>query len=197
MGHLFRRLNILYNSNLTTNATNLMNAPLYLARNGRVASGSLYNASNNGDYWSSTVYSLESAFGLYFNSSLTTPTNNPSRYAGFSLRCVLREFTYSVPGTGPNNDNTIPDGIDLTGNQNVGYASNALTTIMNTHPLYFIRSGNLSGTTLYSFGGNGSYWSSTVGSSNYAYYLAFNSGVLYPAYRNDRNGGRSLRCLSR
>ena len=58
-----------------------MNAPLYLARSGRVAGGSLYNASNNGDYWSSTVYGLESAFGLYFNSSLTTPANNPSRYA--------------------------------------------------------------------------------------------------------------------
>ena len=105
--------------------------------------------------------------------------------------------TYSVVGTGPNNDNTIPNGIDLTGSQNVGYAPNAFTTIVNTHPLYFIRSGGLDGTTLYFFGGNGLYWSSTVYSSANAYSLYFNSSGLYPAYRNNRYNGRSLRCLSR
>ena len=104
---------------------------------------------------------------------------------------------YSVVGTGPNNDNTIPNGIDLTGSQNVGYAPNAFTTIMATHPLYFIRSGYLVGTTLYYFGGNGYYWSSTVYSSSYAYFLFFYSGVLYPAYRGSRYVGRSLCCLSR
>ena len=104
---------------------------------------------------------------------------------------------YSVVGTGPNNNNTIPNGIDLTGSQNVGYAPNAFTTIMNTHPLYFIRSGGLGGTTLYNFGGNGLYWSSTVYSSANAYSLYFNSGGLYPAYRFYRNFGWSLRCLSR
>ena len=103
----------------------------------------------------------------------------------------------SIPGTGPNNDNTIPNGIDLTGNQNVGYAPNAFTAIMNTHPLYLIRSGYLLGTTLNGFGGNGHYWSSTVYSSADAYFLGFFSGVLYPAYHNYRYGGWSLRCLSR
>ena len=105
--------------------------------------------------------------------------------------------TYSVVGTGPNNDNTIPNGIDLTGSQNIGYVPNAFTTIMNTHPLYFIRSGDLSGTTLYYFGGSGYYWSSTVYSSAGAYFLVFNSGVLYPADRFYRLYGWSLRCLSR
>ena len=104
---------------------------------------------------------------------------------------------YSVVGTGPNNDNTIPDGIDLTGSQNVGYAPNAFTTIMNTHPLYFIRSGYLNGTTLYNFGGYGYYWSSTVYSPTNAYILYFSSGELYPANRNLRYYGWSLRCLSR
>ena len=104
---------------------------------------------------------------------------------------------YSVVGTGPNNDNTIPNGIDLTGSQDVGYAPNAFTTIMNTHPLYFIRSGFLDGTTLYNLGGSGYYWSSTVNSSTLAYSLSFYSGGLYPASRNYRSGGRSLRCLSR
>ena len=99
---------------------------------------------------------------------------------------------YSVPGT-TLNDN----GIDLLGSQNVGYAPNTFTTIMNTHPLYFIRSGYLSGTTLYNFGASGGYWSSTVNSSSDAYYLSFDSTVLSPANRYGRNYGRSLRCLSR
>ena len=104
---------------------------------------------------------------------------------------------YSVVGTGPNNNNTIPNGIDLTGSQNVGYAPNAFATIMTTHPLYFIRSGYLDGTTLYYFGDSGYYWSSTVYSSTFAYGLGFNSGGLYPAFRNHRYDGWSLRCLSR
>ena len=97
-----------------------------------------------------------------------------------------------VPGT-TLNDN----GIDLLGNQDVGYAPNAFTTIMNTHPLYFIRSGYLNDTTLYYFGAYGYYWSSTVSSPSHAYNLNFGSAVLFPAGRNERLYGRSLRCLSR
>ena len=104
---------------------------------------------------------------------------------------------YSVVGTGPNNDNTIPNGIDLTGGQDVGYAPNAFTTIMTTHPLYFMRSGRLISTTLYDFGARGYYWSSTVNSSTNAYALSFVSGELSPADRGSRYVGRSLRCLSR
>ena len=104
---------------------------------------------------------------------------------------------YSVVGTGPNNNNTIPNGIDLTGSQNVGYAPNAFATIMNTHPLYFIRSGRLNGTIMDAFGGAGYYWSSTVYNSTRAYALYFNSVVLHPANSVNRINGWSLRCLSR
>ncbi len=99
---------------------------------------------------------------------------------------------FLIPGTTLNDD-----GIDLLGGQNVGYAPNAFTTIMNTTPLYFIRSGNLGGTTLYNFGAGGYYWSSTVNSPSNAYYLYFNSTGLSPAVRSGRSSGRSVRCLSR
>ncbi len=105
---------------------------------------------------------------------------------------VIKYGIYSVVGT-TLNDN----GIDLLGGQDVGYAPNAFTTIMNTHPLYFIRSGYLNDTTLYSFGAYGYYWSSTVNSSSYAYYLYFVSTALRPAYSSSRYVGRSVRCLSR
>ena len=174
-----------------------MNAPLYLARSGRVDNGSTDSMNNGGFYWSSSAIGSGSAHILLFYHGAINPESSGYRHFGFSLRCVLRWFTYSVVGTGPNNDNTIPNGIDLTGSQNVGYAPNAFTTIMTTHPLYFIRSGGLNGTTLYYFGGAGHCWSSTVYSPTGAYYLYFYSGELYPARRNNRFGGWSLRCLSR
>ncbi len=105
---------------------------------------------------------------------------------------VIKYGIYSVVGTTLNDD-----GIDLLGSQDVGYAPDAFTTIMNTTPLYFIRSGRLDGTTLYNFGTNGYYWSSTVNSPSLAYYLGFNSTVLSPANRYYRSNGWSVRCLSR
>ena len=87
----FRRLNILYNNNLTTNATNLMQAPLYLARSGGISGDSLVNVGGYGYYWSSTVNNSERARRLDFGSSNVLPENNVNRYGGFSVRCVLRE----------------------------------------------------------------------------------------------------------
>ena len=68
-----------------------MNAPLYLARSGLVASYSLYNAGSRSFYWSSTIYSEELARDLNFNSDNIYSMGNDNRYFGISLRCVLRE----------------------------------------------------------------------------------------------------------
>ncbi|MBR3253698.1 hypothetical protein IKF86_00410 [Candidatus Saccharibacteria bacterium] len=62
---------------------------------------------------------------------------------------------------------------------------------------YFVRSGNVNGSTLYNFTGNANYWSSTAVSASQAYNLNFNSGGVWPANRNNRNNGRSLRCVAR
>ena len=87
----FRRLNILYNSNSTDNASGLMFAPLYLSRSGRIDGGSLLYAGGNGYYWSSTVYSSENARYLYFNATYVSPESSFGRYYGFSLRCVAQQ----------------------------------------------------------------------------------------------------------
>ncbi len=68
-----------------------MQAPLYLARSGRINSGALYDAGGIGYYWSSTVSTSEYARNLYFSSSSVYPESNGYRYRGFSVRCVLRE----------------------------------------------------------------------------------------------------------
>jgi uncharacterized protein (TIGR02145 family) len=82
------------------------------------------------------------------------------------------------------------------GNDSVGYATGGFNKL-RSNPYYFVRSGNIDGGTLLNSGVSGYYWSSTVGGSTSAYSLFFYSGVLFPAYRYYRDGGRSLRCLSR
>ncbi len=68
--------------------------------------------------------------------------------------------------------------------------------VHKTFAAYFARSGNVNGTTLYNFTGNGNYWSSSVVSSSNAFNLNYNSSELYPANQNNRNNGRSLRCVA-
>ena len=68
-----------------------MQAPLYLTRPGYISGGSL-NDAGFGVYWSSTVNTSESARSLGFYSSSVGPEGSSGRYAGFSVRCVLREL---------------------------------------------------------------------------------------------------------
>ena len=87
-------------------------------------------------------------------------------------------------------------GTDLSGSTDTTYTSNGYTLI-NTNPYYFVRSGDVDGSTPYSFTGRAYYWSSTAVSASQAYNLNFNSGGVWPANRNNRNNGRSLRCVAR
>ncbi len=69
----------------------------------------------------------------------------------------------------------------------------------NSADAFFLAAGNVNGNGLNDSGSNGFYWSSTVGSSNvnYAYYLRFSSGGVYPAYSNyGRYYGFSVRCVA-
>ena len=67
----------------------LLSSPLFFARGGNVYSGSLGNQGSYGDYWSSRAYSdTNNAYGLYFGSSLVSPSYNLNRNFGFSVRCV-------------------------------------------------------------------------------------------------------------
>ena len=88
------------------------------------------------------------------------------------------------------------NGIDLYGSTNVKYSTNG-STLLNTNPYYFVRSGDVGGSTLYNFATYGHYWSSTAVSGSYAYNLYYGSGGLYPALQYSRVYGRSLRCVAR
>ena len=82
------------------------------------------------------------------------------------------------------------------GNESAGYATGGFNKLRST-PYYFVRSGGINGGTLYDPGVNSLYWSSTVSSSTSAYFLFFNSTVIYPARSSDRYNGRSVRCVAR
>ena len=99
--------------------------------------------------------------------------------------------TNGIVGTALN-----PEGIDLSGGQNVGYASDAFTKMAGT-PFWFVRSGYVDGVTLYNATSNGRYWSSSASSSANAYDLSFSSGTLFPANPNTRGFGFSVRCVAR
>ena len=64
-------------------------------------------------------------------------------------------------------------------------------------PLMFVRGGSVyPGYSLGYAGYGGSYWSSVGRSSSLAYYLGFNSGVVYPSSYDYRYYGQSVRCVA-
>ena len=79
------------NVNWGTNGfTKIGQAPLYFARSGSVYDTTLYYFSSYGYYWSSTVYSSDYAYNLYYYSGGLYPARRGSRLYGWSVRCMAR-----------------------------------------------------------------------------------------------------------
>lgn len=76
-----------------------------------------------------------------------------------------------------------------------GVAGRRFASRINGNSIFFPASGRYDGTTLYGRGSGGSYWSSSYFSETYAYYLYFNSGVVYPADYNYRRLGFTARAV--
>ena len=91
----FGRLNQLYNGGGSTDPK-LISAPLWFVRSGSIYSGSFNNAGSEAYYWSSTVYSSNSAYHLIFAQSSVDPAIYDldfrlyGRRRGRSVRCVAR-----------------------------------------------------------------------------------------------------------
>ena len=82
-------------SNVTdsTASNKLRSYPNNFVYSGRVLSGSVDNRGSTGYYWSSTAYSSDSAYSLYFISSFVYPGraygDNYGKYRGWGIRCVM------------------------------------------------------------------------------------------------------------
>ena len=86
---------------------------------------------------------------------------------------------------------------NIAGSGNVGYKTGGFNALRTT-PLWFVRSGYVNNGTLNDPAAYGYYWSNTVVSGSYAYYLRFTSSGIWPAYGSGyRYGGRSIRCIAR
>ena len=79
---------------------------------------------------------------------------------------------------------------------NVNYKPNGFTKLESS-PYSFGRFGNVNGSTISNVAGHGYYWSSSTVSASNAFYLLYNSGDLYPANRDYRGNGWSVRCVAR
>ena len=64
-------------------------------------------------------------------------------------------------------------------------------------PLWFVRSGSIGNSSLSNAAANGRYWSSTVVSSDNAYFLYFNSSGVWPSSSYYRYFGWSVGCIAR
>lgn len=77
------------NTDLTNGDYAVYKEPLYFVYGGLLSSGVLYNTSDSGLYWSSTIASETHAFPLYFAAGVNPAYSYlGNRYYGFSVRCV-------------------------------------------------------------------------------------------------------------
>ena len=76
-----------------------------------------------------------------------------------------------------------------------GVAGRRFTSRVNGNSIFFPASGYYNGTTLYSRGASGYYWSSSFYSASSAYGLYFNSSSVDPAYYYNRRYGFSVRAV--
>ena len=76
-----------------------------------------------------------------------------------------------------------------------GVAGRRFTSRINGNSIFFPASGYYNGTTLYSRGSNGYYWSSSYISATYAYNLYFYSSYVNPASYNSRRYGFTARAV--
>ena len=84
----------------------------------------------------------------------------------------------------------------LTAAYGIGRNSDGANSLRKS-PLYFVPAGVGGSGSLYNVGNYGDYWSSTAGSSTYAYNLYFDSGYVALSNYGNRYYGQSVRCLAR
>ena len=189
-------------SSFTTDEIIVYNGTKYQGRAACVAAGHTGAQCDHykvGNYYNWPAAIADNDASEYTDNSNYTVAPNSVCPAGWRLpngltqsggTTVMSEFNALLLAGG------ITTGTDLSGSTDTIYTPNG-SMLINTNPYYFVRSGYVRGSTLYSFTGYAGYWSSTAVSASQAYSLYFHSGGVWPAYRYYRNLGRSLRCVAR
>lgn len=148
------------------------------------------------------------SLGNYYNWTAAIASNDSTSKNSSTISSIANNPKNSICPKGwrlptiSNQASTLPGSTNEFGRLNQLY-NDGLTsgtgsgTKLMESPLWFVRSGNVNGTSLDNYWSNGNYWSSTVYNSNYAYRLNFSADSVNPAnYDSDRNRGRSVRCVA-
>lgn len=146
-----------------------------------------------GNYYNWTAAIASNNSGAFTSSTLNNVANNPQNSIcpkGWRLPTIANNTNF--PGTVAGSPNEFRR-LNVIYNDN---SASSATGLMNS-PLYFSRSGYILNGTLSGPGTYGSYWSSTVNNSNYAYSLYLHSDGADPENYNFRHRGRSVRCVVR
>lgn len=124
----------------------------------------------------------------------TRSTTSGIRYA--------KAYVHGVPGLiiVPDNWSTSTYALNSTNTTGAAYTTNVIsdaqwTTLETAGCAFLPATGQRGGTSVGYVGYNGGYWSATYYGSNYAYYVSFNSGSVYPSSCNDRYSGQSVRLV--
>ena len=80
--------------------------------------------------------------------------------------------------------------------ENVGWKNSSGFTDVGLSPFYFVRQGYVLGDQLRYYTSNAYYHSSTVGGGSNAYFLDYNQPSIRLAAKDNRIGGRAVRCVS-
>ena len=159
---------------------------------------------NSGGGYTDQTKGRHGLTGNYYNWSAAIASNNSQGISADNIAGENREATNSVCPKGwrlPQIRNYVSYNTGDNDFANLNFYYNGAKTNtgagLMAAPLYFMRSGDVYGTSISSFGNYGFYWSSTVGSTTTAYRLVFYSGYVSPASSSNRYVGFSVRCIAR
>ena len=159
---------------------------------------------NSGGGYTDQTKGRHGLTGNYYNWSAAIASNNSQGISADNIAGENREATNSVCPKGwrlPQIRNYVSYNTGDNDFANLNFYYNGAKTNtgagLMAAPLYFVRSGYVSNTSINDFGSGGYYWSSTVNSTTNAYDLYFNSGYVTPAGSGNRNLGFSVRCIAR
>ncbi len=95
--------------NNSAGSTIMRGSPMYFQYSGYANSSGIDDVGSRGWYWSSTPYGSNSAYLLYLGSSAAGPSDDGTRYDGFSVRCLALTTTTNLSGNGNDSEELFPD----------------------------------------------------------------------------------------
>lgn len=161
--------------------------------------GNLTGTSSN--YSSSNQTTRWYAYGIMYNWYTATAGNGTySKSSGVTDGDICPagwHLPYGGSGTGTKGGNT-DGGFYYLGSRLGATSSNATSSnIWRSYPNNFVYSGYYLGTSAYSRGSDGYYWSSTATNNTYGYSLGFRSSAVFPGTDIDNKYyGQAVRCLA-